>query len=187
MTASTPKRRADARENRDAILAVARLALAESPEISLNAIAKRAGVGNATLYRHFPTREALVLAVYGRDVAEIREVATRLLAERFPMEALREWMRELARCVLTRRGLGDALRLATGPDRAQLADTYQAMSDALAELLAANEAAGTVRQGLDPEIVLLALGSLWQLDPDGEWAAQAEGIIELLIAGLAAR
>ncbi|GHE79911.1 TetR family transcriptional regulator [Amycolatopsis deserti] len=187
MAANTPKRRADARENRDAILAVARRALAESPEISLNAIAKLAGVGNATLYRHFPTRESLVLAVYGRDVEEIREVAGRLLAERSPSEALREWMREFARCVLTRRGLAGALRLATGADRAQFAGTYQAMADALGELLAANERAGTVRPGLDPEIVLLALGSLWQLDPDGDWRKQADGIIDLLMAGLAGR
>ncbi|GAA5040578.1 AcrR family transcriptional regulator [Thermocatellispora tengchongensis] len=184
MTTATPNRRADARENREAILAVALQALTESADVSLNAIAKRAGVANATLYRHFPTREALVLAVYQCDVERMRHAATELLAEHPPLEALRRWMRALAECTMTKRGLADAMRLATGAGRSLFPETYQAMRGAVAELLAAGHEAGTVRPGLDPEIILLALCGIWQLDPDSQ--EQADALIDLLVTGLSA-
>src|SRR6267143_267009 len=79
MTESSEFKRSDARRNRDAILAAALEALTESPDASLNAIAKRAGVANATLYRNFPTREELVLATYQQDVRRVVDAAGQLL------------------------------------------------------------------------------------------------------------
>ncbi|AQZ60627.1 Transcriptional regulator, TetR family [[Actinomadura] parvosata subsp. kistnae] len=184
MTTTTPKR-ADALENRHVILAAALEALTESPDVSLNAIAKRAGIANGTLYRHFPTREALVLAVYQCDIEEMRDAATRLLAEHAPLDALREWLRSLAACAMTKHGLADAMRLATGAGKSLFPETYQAMKAAIGELLAAGEAAGVVRPGLDPELVLLALCGIWQLDPGAHWRGQADDLIDLLVTGLA--
>ncbi|MGR6917966.1 TetR/AcrR family transcriptional regulator [[Actinomadura] parvosata] len=182
MTTPTPKR-TDALENRQAILDVALQALTESPDVSLNAIAKRAGLANGTLYRHFPTREALVLAVYQCDIEEMKNAATQLLAEHPPVRALREWLRALAHCAMTKNGLADAMRLATGADKSLFPETYQAMKAAIAELLAANEASRTVRAGLDPELVLLALCGIWQLDAGSDWRKQADDLIDLFMTG----
>src|ERR1700758_3553974 len=99
--------RSDARRNREAILAAALEALTESPDASLNAIAKRAGVANATLYRHFPTREQLVLATYQQEVRNLVDAADGLLQEQAPIEALRMWVERLARYAVTKHGLGD--------------------------------------------------------------------------------
>src|ERR1700759_1024448 len=115
MTGSTELKRSDARRNRDAILAAALEALTSSPDASLNAIAKRAGVANATLYRHFPTREELVLATYEREVGKLVDAADVLLREQAPLEALRSWVERLADYAVTKHGLADALRKATTP------------------------------------------------------------------------
>src|ERR1700726_1282565 len=95
MTESSEFKRSDARRNRDAILAAALEALTESPDASLNAIAKRAGVANATLYRHFATREELVLAIYRHEVRGLVDAAGQLLQEQAPIEALRSWVERL--------------------------------------------------------------------------------------------
>ena len=89
MTEPSELKRSDARRNRDAILAAALAALTESPDASLNAIAKRAGVANATLYRHFPTRAELVLATYEREVGKLVDAADVLLRKEAPMETER--------------------------------------------------------------------------------------------------
>src|SRR6185312_3183873 len=98
--------RADARENRERLIAVAREALRESPDASLNSIAKRAGVGAGTLYRHFPNREALVFAVYQDEVEKVSARAPELLAEQPPVEALRTWFGLLCERIRTKHGLG---------------------------------------------------------------------------------
>jgi len=102
MTESTELKRSDARRNRDAILAAALEALTASPDASLNAIAKRAGVANATLYRHFPTREELVLATYEHEVRRLVDAASQLLREQPPIDALRSWVERLARYAVTK-------------------------------------------------------------------------------------
>jgi AcrR family transcriptional regulator len=185
VTQSSELRRSDARRNRDAILASALEALTESPEASLNAIAKRAGVANATLYRHFPTREELVLATYHHEVAKLVDAADELLREQPPIDALRSWVEHLARYAVTKHGLADALRKATSP-RSDLSstDTYDAIVAALDRLLGANIVAGTLRAELDARDVILALAGLWQLDPAGEWRAQAERIYLIVLGGL---
>src|ERR1700760_2035802 len=115
MTQSTELKRSDARRNRDAILAAALEALTASPHASLNAIAKQAGVANATLYRHFPTRADLVLAAYEHEVQTLVDTADTLLKEQAPIDALGAWVGRLARYAVTKHGLADALRKATAP------------------------------------------------------------------------
>jgi AcrR family transcriptional regulator len=185
MTESSELKRSDARRNRDAILAAALEALAESPDSSLNAIAKRAGVANATLYRHFPTREQLVLATYQHEVGALVDAADSLLGEQAPIDALRSWIERLARYAVTKHGLADALRQATSPGSdLSSTDTYHAIVAALDRLLQANVAAGTLRADLDAEDVILALAGLWQLDPASDWRAQSQRIYDIVLTGL---
>ena len=184
MAADARKRRSDAAQNREAILAVALAALTESSDVSLNAIAKRAGVANATLYRHFPTRESLVLEVYRHEVRQLVDTATRLLAEQEPGEALREWVARLAQYAMTKHGLADAIRAAASPGSELFEETYSPIVGALGKLLAAAEQAGAVRYGLDPDDVILALAGLWEIDPSTDWKARAARLYELVFTGL---
>ena len=178
-------KRSDARRNRDAILAAALESLTESPDASLNAIAKRAGVANATLYRHFPTREDLVLATYQHEVEGLVGAADSLLQERAPIDALHTWVERLAHYAVTKHGLADALRKATSPGSdLSSTDTYDAIVAALDRLLQANIAAGMLRPGLDANDVILALAGLWQLDPASGWKAQAQRISDIVLSGL---
>jgi AcrR family transcriptional regulator len=180
-------KRSDALRNRDAILAAALQALTESPDASLNAIARRAGVANATLYRHFPTREELVLATYQLEVQGLVDAADLLLAEQPPIDALRSWVGRLARYAVTKHGLADALRKASTPGSdLSSTDTYDSIVAALDRLLQANISAGTLRGGLDAQDVILALAGLWQLDPASDWRAQAQRIYEIVLGGLQA-
>jgi AcrR family transcriptional regulator len=185
MTGSTELKRSDARRNRDAILAAALEALTASPDASLNAIAKRAGVANATLYRHFPTREELVLATYQHELQQLVDAADLLLQEQPPIDALRSWVERLARYAVTKHGLADALRKATtrGSDLSST-ETYSTIVRALDRLLQANISAGTLRPGLDADDVILALAGLWQLDPASDWRAQAQRIYDIVLSGL---
>ena len=188
MTDSTELKRSDARRNRDAILVAALQALTESPDASLNAIAKRAGVANATLYRHFPTREELVFATYRHEVQRLVDAAALLLEEQAPIDALRIWVERLARYAVTKHGLADALRKATTHGRdLSSTDTYAVIVAALDVLLRANVSAGALRPGLDAEDVILALAGLWQLDPASDWKAQAQRVYDIVLSGMQRR
>jgi AcrR family transcriptional regulator len=177
--------RSNARQNRERILQSAHDALTKSAGASLNSIAKDAGVGIATIYRHFPTREALVLAVYRYEVQQVGDAAPRLLADHPPLEALREWLMRLAQYAMTKKGLADALSAAASSHAAGLADeAYGPVITAIRTLLGACEDAGSVRHGLDPDDVLLAMNGLFRMNPDGDWPAQAGRLSDLLIDGL---
>ena len=185
MTDPAEPKRSDARRNRDAILVAALEALTESPDTSLNAIAKRAGVANATLYRHFPTREALVLATYEHEVQGLVEAAGALLEQEAPSDAMSHWVERLAGYAVTKHGLADALRKAAAPG-SDLSSTeaYDSIVAALDRLLQANISSGRLRPGLDADDVILALAGLWQLDPASDWRAQAERIYDIVLSGL---
>jgi hypothetical protein len=126
-----------------------------------------------------------VLAAYEHEVRRLVDAATLLLREHEPAEALRRWVERLARYAVTKHGLADALRKATAPGSdLSSTDTYNAIVAALDLLLQANITAGTLRRGLDPDDVILALAGLWQLDPAGNWKAQARRIYEIVLTGL---
>jgi AcrR family transcriptional regulator len=184
-TGSVSPRRADTRRNHERILAVAAESLAGSGEVSFNAIAKQAGIGVGTVYRHFPTPEALILAVYEREVRHLVDVVPSLLERCTPEQAFRTWTSDhLAHYMMTKRGLANALARATASRGELRGDAHETMVGALASLLAANVRAGSVRPGLDPETVLRALGGLFYLDANDDWRAQTENLTDLLWRGM---
>ncbi|MEV7548304.1 TetR/AcrR family transcriptional regulator [Amycolatopsis sp. NPDC089917] len=187
-TGSVNPRRADTRRNHERILATAAKSLAGSGELSFNAIAKQAEVGVGTVYRHFPTPEALILAVYEREVRQLVDIVPILLEKHAPEQAFRTWATDhLAHYMMTKRGLADALR-AAGSSRSELpAGAYEAMVGAVFTLLKANVDAGTVRADLKPETVLRGLGGLLYLDPNGEWRRDVTSLLDLLWRGMGTR
>ncbi|MEU6129549.1 TetR/AcrR family transcriptional regulator [Saccharopolyspora sp. NPDC047091] len=184
-TGAVNHRRADTRRNHELILAAAADSLSSCGEVSFNAIAKRAGVGVGTVYRHFPAPEDLILAVYQREVRHLVDVVPSLLESHPPEQAFRVWTTDhLAHYMMTKRGLANALSAATAA-RGELPKTaHEAMVGSVAALLAANAEAGTVRADLDPEVVLRGLGGLLFLDQHGAWRAQTEDLIDLLWRGM---
>ena len=174
--------RADAVLNRERILAVAYAAFADDPRVSLNAIAKLADVGAGTLYRHFPSREALILAVYQQELQSLLDSVQDLLVEYPPLEALRVWFLRLADFARVKHGLGDALQTAAA--QAVVNETEAPVIEAIRVLLQAGEKAGDVRPGLEPADVLLLMGFLWSVEPGDAGEQQARRLLDLAISGL---
>jgi AcrR family transcriptional regulator len=176
-----PTRR-DALDNRERILAVAREALAESGGASLTGIAKKAGVGIGTLYRHFPNRESLIIELYRHDIQHLIDLAPTLLSSHPPIEALRRWFDEVARYGQLKYGVAEVIHAAAG--RGLDDEYYDPFLRAIAVLLEAGAADGTLKEGLDPEDVLLQLGVLWRIDPSRGGDARAARILDLIVDGL---
>jgi AcrR family transcriptional regulator len=181
-TGSVSLRRADTRRNHERILTAAAKSLAEKGEVSFNAIAKQAGVGVGTVYRHFPTPEALIVAVYQRELDQLVDVVPELLAKYDPELAFRKWTTDhLVHYMITKRGLANALRSAV---RKGELPTNEALRDAIATLLKANVEAGTIRADLDPKTVLLGLGGLLLLSAKDDWRHEAACLADLLWRGM---
>jgi AcrR family transcriptional regulator len=177
-----PVRRSDAVHNRAHILEVAHQAFAESGVTSLNEIAKRAGVGAGTLYRHFPTREELILAVYRSDVELLVDSVDTLLAKSEPLDAFRRWFEQLADYIRVKHGLGEALHSVAIQDA--INETYAPVIDSVRILIRACEKDGSFRSGLEPADVLLLMGFMWRVEPSTVGRAQARRIMALVIEGL---
>lgn len=175
--------RADARENRARILAAARDALAEDGSTSMNLIGQRAGVGAGTLYRHFPTRESLVLAVYQDEVTRITDSVTGLLAEMPPLDALREWTLDLVEAMRRKHGLGDALSPST--HQAITEQTYGPVVAAIAAILDAGARDGSIRTDADPRDFLQLTAALWRAAPGP--GDRSPHMLELILDGLRTR
>ena len=171
--------------NREHILEVAHDAFAASADASMNAIAKRAGVGAGTLYRHYPTREALILAVYRRDVQRLVDSVPDVLDRHTPLDAFRTWFRTLADYVRVKHGLGEALHTAAAQDAINA--TYAPVVAAVTALLEACAADGSMRRDLDPDDVLLLMGFVWRVSDSAAGRAQADRMVELVIEGLGPR
>ncbi|HWV76005.1 MAG TPA: TetR/AcrR family transcriptional regulator [Isoptericola sp.] len=179
------RRRADAERNRQALLDAAREALADgNGTFSLEAVARAAGVGIGTLYRHFPNREALVTAAYEAQVEDLLAQGTRLLDAMPAREALREWLGQFARFVSTKRGMLDALRLGMIESAQQhdVTGMRDRMAAAIAPMLDAGARDGTLRPDVHPaDVVLLVAGSLMPLQAD---EAQTERLMSLVLDAL---
>ncbi|MFJ9407537.1 TetR/AcrR family transcriptional regulator [Streptomyces sp. NPDC101393] len=178
--------RSDAQRNRERILDAALAELTRSADAPLSSIAKKAGVGQATFYRNFPNREALVLEVYRYEVQQVANTASQLLATRPPDQALREWMDRLAQYAMAKAGLADAMRKATSAHGTLAGLGHGQVTSAVALLLKANEEAGTIRPGVTPDDFVLAIAGLWQIDPHGNWQARAGRLLDLVMDGLRA-
>ncbi|ABW12625.1 transcriptional regulator, TetR family [Parafrankia sp. EAN1pec] len=174
-----PMRRADAEQNRARILDAARAAFEESEDASMHTIARLAGVGQGTLYRHFPTREALVLAVHRRRVQTLIDAPAQLAATHPPLVALRRWLDILAACGQNFAGLGQALLASSA---AQLcAEGYQPVVDASDLMLRTGQAAGQIRADVDAEDLLLLVSFLWRADRGDEDAARSSHLLDIVV------
>jgi AcrR family transcriptional regulator len=178
--------RADARENREKLLHAASERFgAGGPDVSLELIARTAGVGIGTLYRHFPTREALIEAVYHNEVDQLCDSVAVLLAELPPDAALAEWMERFVVYLTTKRGLLGALKVVAASQSDLFPTTRERLVAAIGELLDAGIVAGRVRPDVDAEDVLIAVNGVWTIAGEGEqWAAQARRVVRLLMDGV---
>lgn len=178
-----PRRRADAEQNRQRLLAAARAALEASGETTMQSIARAAGVGQGTLYRHFPTREALLLEVYADDFERLLDAAGTLLRAHPPARALRLWLDDLAVFGRKKHALADVLDAAT---RAELhTRQYDRILEAIAALLDAGKAAGELREDIRPDELLPLVSFLWQLDTRHD--PRIPHLLDLVIDGISRR
>lgn len=178
--------RSDARRNRERILDVALAELTRSEDVPLSAIAKKAGVGQGTFYRNFPSREALVLEVYRYEMQQVADAAVQLLETREPDRALREWMDRLARFATAKAGLADAIRQSTGGPGSPEKPGYAPVMSAAELLLRAGEEAGTIRPGVTADDFLLAIAGLWQIAAHEDRQPRLTRLLDLVMDGLRA-
>jgi AcrR family transcriptional regulator len=177
--------RADARRNRDRLLEVAVRAFShDSPDVTLESIARDAGVGIGTLYRHFPTREALVEAAYRNELARLCGSAAELLATRPADVALRTWMDRFIDYLATKRGMADALRavIASGGD--PFAQSRESLLVAIGTLLKAGAAEARLRSDVTPADVMASLSGVSLVAGAPEQRDQAGRLLDLLLDGL---
>jgi AcrR family transcriptional regulator len=182
---SSRKPRADALRNRERVLEAAKAVFsAGGPDASLEAVAREAGVGIGTLYRHFPTREALYEAVYRREVEQLSELAEELKGEAAPVEALRRWLRSNVEFVATKKGMATALALAAGPPSELTAFSFERLTKAIGMLLQRAVAAGEVRADITPEDLLRTLVGMCMLHDQPGWQASVVRMLDVLVDGL---
>jgi AcrR family transcriptional regulator len=182
------KLRADAVRNRERVLAAAKAVFsAGGADASLEAVAARAGVGIGTLYRHFPTREALYEAVYQHEVQELWELAERLKDEPSPVEALRRGMRALVEFVATKKGMSAALALAVTGFSELHARSSPRLEKAAGILLQRAVAAGDIRSGIDPGDLMRAVVGMCLVQNQPGWQAKVLPLVDVLVDGLRVR
>ncbi|MFE0171649.1 TetR/AcrR family transcriptional regulator [Streptomyces sp. NPDC059002] len=189
-TAQERQPRADARRNRERIVAAAREAFAEhGPDASLNDIARRAGVGPGTLYRHFPTRPALLTAVLKDRIDTLCGRADELRTTHSPDEALAEWLRAFLAHARAHQGLGGAVMLEelSSPDTLGF-DCHQRLQDTAHHLLTHAQHSGTTRPDLtSPDLLQLVLGIALSTTRDTTDPAQPDRLLGLVLDAVAGR
>jgi AcrR family transcriptional regulator len=183
-TARSP--RADAQRNRERLLATAlKLFTAAKEEVTLSAVAERAGVGIGTLYRHFPTRDALVEAVYRHEVERLSDAAPALLKQMPADKALEEWLTRYAALIAAKRGMKEAVRSIFEPGADTYAYSRDRLTAAVTLLLDAAAKNGGTRSDVDPQDVLLAVAaSTWAFAKDSSWQERARPVLRLVMDGL---
>jgi AcrR family transcriptional regulator len=176
--------RADAVRNRDLLLTAASDAFAaRGADVPLEDIARNAGVGIGTLYRHFPTRDALIEAVYRHEVDVLCERADQLLETMPPEQALAEWMQLFVRHVATKKGMLSALKPLLSSNQSFSDQTKGRAQAAASKLLEAGIAAGTIRADVDGGDLLRAVGGIC-MSTDQERSEASERLVGLLFDGL---
>jgi AcrR family transcriptional regulator len=179
--------RADARRNRERLLAAASTLLVEhGPDVPYLDIAKAAGVGVGTVYRHFPAREELVEAAYRAELDSVVDAAAELLAGLPPEQALRTWMDRFVDCLTTRIGGVEAIRAVVAAGGHPFAHSRERLDVALEILLGATANAGVTRAGVLANDVLMSLSGIAMAAGGPDRRAQADRMTGLLFAGLRA-
>ena len=177
--------RADAQRNRQRLIEVARRAFAAGEgKVSLDAVAREAGVGIGTLYRHFPTREALVAAVYRAERGRLAAAADELLAEQPPERALRSWMGMFADYMAAKREMADALRALVAAGTVTRSEAREELAGAIRRLLDAGVADGTLRADVNAEDVVVGVVGIFSVCTLPEQREQAGRLLDLLMDGL---
>ncbi len=186
--AAVRKPRADAQRNRVRLLETAKAAFSEKGSAaSLDEIARIAGVGAGTLYRHFPTRDALVAAVYRNETEQLVAAADRLAQTHPPVMALREWLLLFVDYIATKHGMHEVLNSIVGGTSDLYSASTAQVKQAIAKLVECAVVSGDIRLELDPLDLLRALAGVANigLGPDGERAAKS--MVDILIAGVQVR
>ena len=177
--------RSDARRNRDKLLevATAAFAAAEGRPVSLESIARDAGVGIGTLYRHFPNREALVEAIYRTELAEVAAAAEQQLTRHPPKVALRRWMDRYASFVAAKRGMAESLHAMFDSGAMEPSKTRDSITGAVDLLLRAGVSDGTLRSDVQADDVVSSLIGIFLASGSPE---QTGRMLDLLVAGVTA-
>ena len=182
------KPRADAERNRIRLMEVAKAAFTElGPDAALEEIARRADVGIGTLYRHFPTRDALLAEVYRHAVEQLAEAAEELSETHAPVDALRDWMRLFVDYVATKQVIAPALNAMVGGTSALYATSGPTIKSAITRLIDRAVAGGEIRGLLEPFDLLRALVGVANVNNGPGWQASAQTLIDVLIEGLRVR
>ena len=178
------KPRADAERNRDRILEVAKDAFTRfGAEASLDDIAKQAGVGAGTLYRHFPSREALIEAVYRTEVEKLA-AAERNFAETMPpIEALRAWMMLFVDYIAAKKIIAPVLNTLLGGASKVVESTHNQIWEAIRSLVKRAIKSGDIRKDLDPIDLLRALIGVSNVASSPDWQQSARRLVDILITG----
>ena len=188
---STPARkpRADAERNRQRLLDAARTAFSDNGvSVSLEEVARRAGVGIGTLYRHFPARDDLVVEVYRHEVGKLGDAARELADSQRPVEALRSWLLLFVDYLSTKLILVEACK-AMVEDQSRLKASGEALNTSIAMLVDRAVASGDIRGDAvaDPIDLLRALYGVAMAGAGPDWDKAARSMVDILIAGLKAR
>ncbi len=182
------KPRADAQRNRARLLDTAKAAFAEKGAgASLDEIARSAGVGAGTLYRHFPTRDALIAAVYHNETEQLVAAANRLADTQPPMTALREWLRLFVEYMVTKQGMYPALSAIVGGTSDLYSTSTAKVKQAVADLTDRAVASGDMRLECDALDLLRALAGVAHAASGPQGKQAALHMVEILVAGLQAR
>lgn len=177
--------RADAQRNRELLLAAAVVAFSRNePEVTLESIAKAAGVGIGTLYRHFPSREALVDAAYRSELARLCDSVRELLDGMPADKALRTWMEEFLEYMTTKRGMSDALRMVIASGGNPFAESRARLLAAFTALLRAGAADRTLRSDVDPADLMASISGVSMAVGEPSQREQAGRVLDLLMDGL---
>jgi AcrR family transcriptional regulator len=181
----TRKPRADSARNRQLLIDAAKAGFSDlGLTVSLEEIARRAGVGIGTLYRHFPSREAVVEAVYRREVEQLAEAVPKLLETSPPGDALHQWMHLFVDYIATKRLIAPSLAAVAGRTSSLYATSFELITRAISTLVKRAVAGGDVRKDIDPSDLLRALVGVSYGNPDVGWEASARRLIDILMDGL---
>jgi AcrR family transcriptional regulator len=184
-TAQARRPRADAVRNRERVLEAAKAVFsAGGPDASLEAVARRAGVGIGTLYRHFPTREALFEAVYRHEVDQLSELAEQLKNEPSPVDAVRRWLRSNVEFVATKKGMAAALTLAAHGLSELHAYSSERLTKAVGALLDRAVAAGEIRPDVSAADLLRALIGMCYMNDQPGWQASVHRLLDVFVDGM---
>jgi AcrR family transcriptional regulator len=181
VTPDAPRLRSDAKRNRDALLVAAVKAFTKGADASLEGIAKAAGVGIGTLYRHFPTREALIEAAYRSELAKLSDSAAELLQRHAPDEALRQLMERFIDYMAIKRGMADALRAVVAAGGNPFSQSRALLTEAVARILVAGQSQKQLRTDVDADDVM-KMSSIFLTATDDP--AQARRLAGIVIDGL---